>query len=422
MPARAGRAEGRSARSRPRGARRAAGGRRARRLTGALLAVLLSPFVQLAPRPPSTAGAATPTGGTAAASGTVWLCRPGLTPNPCTPGLSTTVYSPTLRPLRTTTPPAVRHPAIDCFYVYPTVSDQKTGNADLSIDPEERSIALYQVARYSQVCRIFAPIYRQVTLAAIGIGSPTTPPDSGLAFSSLESAFRDYLHNDNHGRGFVLIGHSQGAFILRQLIHKDIDPDPQLRSRLVSAILLGGNVLVKPGPSGVGGDFRHVPACRSARQTGCVIAFSTFDQPVPPNSLFGRPGGPGSSSAPHGSIVLCTNPAALGGGKGLVTPIVPTAPFAPGTSIAAGVALLHMQRPVPAPRTVWYSLPGAYRAYCSSTNGAHVLEVSAVDGAETLTPSPDPTWGLHLVDANIALGNLVQIVSSQATAYKARHS
>jgi hypothetical protein len=54
---------------------------------------------------------------------TVWLCQPGHKPDPCTPGLSTTVYSPTLKSLGVAHPQAVRKPKIDCFYVYPTVSD-----------------------------------------------------------------------------------------------------------------------------------------------------------------------------------------------------------------------------------------------------------------------------------------------------------
>src|SRR5581483_2077768 len=112
-----------------------------------------------------------------ASAKTVWLCFPGHRPDPCTPGLSTTVYTPTLKKVRVDHPKPVKHPAIDCFYVYPTVSGQKTGNANLKIDPVERSIALYQAARYSQYCRVFAPMYRQVTLAGIGQGTPTTKPD-----------------------------------------------------------------------------------------------------------------------------------------------------------------------------------------------------------------------------------------------------
>ena len=56
---------------------------------------------------------------------------------------------------------------MDCFYVYLTVSDQQTLLATKAKDPEIRSIALYQAARYSQHCRVFAPVYRQVTLAGL---------------------------------------------------------------------------------------------------------------------------------------------------------------------------------------------------------------------------------------------------------------
>src|SRR5579884_3114400 len=75
-----------------------------------------------------------------ASARTVWLCKPGQAHDPCTPGLSTTVYTPKLKRVRVEHPKAVAHPAIDCFYVYPTVSGQPTGNSNLHVDPEERSI------------------------------------------------------------------------------------------------------------------------------------------------------------------------------------------------------------------------------------------------------------------------------------------
>src|SRR5829696_7315452 len=97
----------------------------------------------------------------AAAPRVVWLCKPGLKHNPCNRGLRTTVFSPSGKKVRVERPRRVRRPKVDCFYVYPTVSDQLTSLANRHIDPEERSIALYQAARYSQYCRVFAPMYRQ---------------------------------------------------------------------------------------------------------------------------------------------------------------------------------------------------------------------------------------------------------------------
>src|ERR1700753_2145155 len=117
--------------------------------------------------------------GSAAAS-TPWLCRPGHAHDPCTPGLKTTRTSPTGATLGTFTPSTLRGRPVDCFYVYPTVSDQQTPLATKHIDPEERSIALYQAARYSSLCRVFAPMYRQVTLASL-FGGKTVISNQGYA-------------------------------------------------------------------------------------------------------------------------------------------------------------------------------------------------------------------------------------------------
>jgi hypothetical protein len=341
-----------------------------------------------------------------ASAKTVWLCKPGMANNPCTPSLTTTEFSPTGKKLGVDHPKVVKHPKFDCFYVYPTVSDQPGLNANLNIDPQESSIALYQAARYSQLCRVYAPMYRQATIG--GIGNPQQIATGfANAYVDVLAAWKDYLRHFNKGRPFVLVGHSQGSFHLRKLIAEQIDNKPALRKRLISAILLGGNVTVKKGKD-VGGDFKHVPACRSETQLGCVIAFSTFNQVPPADSKFGR-------TTTKGQQVLCTNPASLHGGSGLITPIEPTAPFAPGSSINAGIALLQL--PLPTAPTPFIALPGAYRAHCSTAAGANVLQIAPHAGAPVAKPSPDPTWGLHLVDANIALGNLLQIVSSEARAY-----
>jgi hypothetical protein len=383
------------------------------RTTKAVLAAaaLVMVACAIATGPASARGEATGSATTTPAGNgsTVWLCRPGLPDDPCNPPFATTRATPSGRPTGVVHPRTATDPKIDCFYVYPTVSDQKTGNADLSIDPTERSIALYQAARYSIDCRVFAPMYRQLTISSIsGQGAGADPQ---LAYDDVRRAWATYLRRFNHGRGVVLIGHSQGAFLLRRLIGSELDPHPAMRKLLVSAVLLGGNVTVRKG-SDRGGDFQHIRACHRATQVGCVIAFSTFDVVPPADSKFGRTATPGLQ-------VLCTNPAALGGGSGLLDPIFPTQPFAPGSSIAAGIQLLGST--VPDVHTPWVSSPGAYRAECSSAAGADVLEITPQSGAPTIHPSPDATWGLHLVDGNIALGNLIGVVHSQAMVYARSH-
>ncbi|MBN1530547.1 MAG: DUF3089 domain-containing protein [Thermoleophilaceae bacterium] len=341
----------------------------------------------------------------------VWLCKPGLKSNPCDPGLGTTYFSPTSKRLRVGKPRADRPPKVDCFYVYPTVSDQKTTLANKRIDPELRSIALYQTARYSQHCRVFAPVYRQVTLAGLlGGAEGGGELDRNVPYNDVREAWRTYLRKYNKGRGVVLVSHLQGTFVLRRLVAEEIDRKPKARRRLVSAILLGGNVTVKKGRDR-GGDFKKVRACRAKRQTGCVIAFSTFNATPPEDAVFGRTG-------EKGLEVLCTNPAALGGGSAPITPISPSAPFAPGTTIAAAIGISGVE--LPTAKTPWVEIPNAYTARCSPAGGADVLHIAARRGAPVYRPSPDPTWGLHLVDANIALGNLVSLVKTQIAAYESR--
>src|SRR3954453_12546249 len=247
----------------------------------------------------------------AAADKTKWLCKPGLKNNPCVSDLTTTI----LHTDGTTTTEHrknAKKPAVDCFFVYPTVSDQKTLNANRKIDPEIRAIADYQAARFSQVCRVWAPVYKQVTLKGITTPRSKETVAAGVkAYKSARAAWRDYIAHHNHGRGFILIGHSQGTFVLGQLLRDEIDGKPALRRRMVSALLLGGNVLVPKGKR-YGGDFKHVGACREPREVACVVAYSMFGDTPPDDAVFGRvaKGTKGGSKL----RVLCTNPAALRGG------------------------------------------------------------------------------------------------------------
>ncbi len=350
------------------------------------------------------------------AAGVEWLCRPGHAPDPCTDNLDATVIPRTGPDTRQPASPAA-DPPIDCFYVYPTVSPQPTTNANLAIDPAETGVARAQASRFSQACKVYAPMYRQLTLHAISAPGASTVSGLATAYADVVAAWKDYLANDNHGRGFVLIGHSQGAAMLIRLIKTQIDNDPSVRSHLVSAIVLGGNVTVPVGKV-VGGSFDHVPACTSTTETGCVIAYSSFDTTPPANSLFGRPGAGVSLLAGQGASaglqVLCVNPAAPGGGTGPLIPYFPSRTAASGIVAAAGQ--------LPALPTPWFTEPGLYTGTCMSQGGATWLQVSAPtvpgDPRTVVKETLGPTWGLHLVDVNIALGNLVDLVRAEAASYR----
>ncbi|HEX6116687.1 MAG TPA: DUF3089 domain-containing protein [Solirubrobacterales bacterium] len=355
--------------------------------------------------------------GATAEAKTAWLCKPGLADNPCDVGFDTTTVTPAGEPVGTKSPKA-KKPKVDCFYVYPTVSDDEGPNSDLEIDPEERSVALYQASRYSQHCRVFAPMYRQITLAALFSGEPITAEQAMLGYRDVLAAWRTYLKKHNDGRGVVFVGHSQGTLVLRNLLKQEVDPKRKVRRRVVSALLFGGNVLVAKGER-TGGDFEHIPSCRKGDQTGCVIAFSTFDEPVPADARFGRPDPDGFFGGdPATEDVLCTDPTKLDGSDGALRVLTPSEPFAPGSTIAAGTEAVGLPRPEVA--TTWIEFPTAYTGGCSSADDAHVLQIAPQPGAVDLNPIPNATWGLHLLDANVALGNLVDVAGRQARAYARR--
>ena len=115
--------------------------------------------------------------------------------------------------------------------------------------------------------------------------------------------------------------------------------------------------------------------------------------------------------------MLCTNPAALSGDRGALRTLTRTEDF-PGT-IGLTLLVLFAGMP-PDAATPWVQPQDHFTGRCVREDGANVLRIDGVGSARQPTPSPDPTWGLHLVDVNIAMGNLVTIVGRQSAAYLRR--
>lgn len=358
----------------------------------------------------------------------LWACHPAQTPNPCTEPLTTTILgSTTIQPrrvLRVEDPQPAPDPAVDCFFVYPTVVDEPRANAPLRSLPEVRAILRFQASRFSQLCDVYAPVYRQttvLTLAAreyLGARDEDVRAAADLAYADVRAAWRRYLAEDNRGRGILVIGHSQGSALLTRLLDEEVDDDPQLRARIVSAMLIGGNVATQRG-SRTGGDFEHLPTCASAGETGCVVAYSMYGTlPSGRTAIFGRVdtglraafGRPISDDL----AVACVDPVALAGDD-VLEPLTRSEAF-PGL-LGLGTELLYLGlRPRAA--TPWVRPGERYRATCQTANGVSHLRVRAANVA-TIVPfaSPTPDWGLHLADVNLALGNLLRVAEGQIAAY-----
>ena len=105
-----------------------------------------------------------------------WLCWTGKPGDACAIDLTTTVVkadgSESVEAFK-----ADPKAPIDCFYVYPTVSNDPGVLSDVHADAEELGVVKEQLARFGSKCRIYAPLYRQFTLTALRARMTGKPMD-----------------------------------------------------------------------------------------------------------------------------------------------------------------------------------------------------------------------------------------------------
>ena len=348
------------------------------------------------------------------AQDSAWICLPGRQ-DACGLPLATTALNPNGYGSTGAVVPN-KDAAVDCFYVYPTISRDTGLNSDLTPGIEENGAAAVQLARFGSVCRTYAPIYRQVTLAALprAFAGEDLSASFATAYGDVLAAWKDFLAHRSKDRPFVLIGHSQGSIHLLKLLAEEIEGRPEAK-RMLSAILLGWPVEVPEGKL-VGGSLKSTPLCSKVGETGCVITYMTFRAaaPPPPDAFLGR-------AARAGMTAGCTNPAALAGGGAKLDSYWFT--MAPPQQGAEPVVWSSQG----APATPFLRTEGLVTGECRHSGQAGWLAVAEnADPADTRTDripgdvyvmgKLNPGWGLHLVDMNVAQGDLIRLVEAQAAA------
>jgi len=340
-----------------------------------------------------------------------WLCLPGRA-DTCGGPLATTAlnangYGSTGQVLPD------REAKVDCFYVYPTVSRDPGVNSDLVPGLEEQATAAVQAARFGSVCKVHAPLYRQVTLAGLAraLGGEDLAAPTATAYGDVLAAWRDFLARRSKDRSFVLIGHSQGSIHLLKLLAEEIEGKP-VAKRMLSAILLGWTVEVPEGRK-VGGSLKSTPLCSRLGQRGCVVTYMTFraSSPPPADALLGRALRPGMTAG-------CTNPAALGGGKAKLDSYWFTlSPAQPGSDPVVWSSQ-------GAPPTPFLRTEDLVTGECRHKGQAGWLAVSEnadpkdsrsdrIPGDVYIAGKLNPGWGLHLADMSVAQGDLIRLIEAQ---------
>ena len=355
-----------------------------------------------------------------------WLCWPGRT-DACSGDNTATIVAASGKLTQETWKADPKAP-IDCFYVYPTVSNDPGVISDMIPNDEEHRVVEQQLSRFASRCRVYAPMYRQFTLTALRAMVTGQPLPGGVtpaaAAASRDTGYNDvvdawtyYLAHENKGRGVVLIGHSQGSGVLTRMIAAEIDGKAS-QKLLVSAILGGTNLPVEAGKDT--GYFKSIPVCHAAGQTGCVIPFASFRDTVPPpaNSRFGKPREPGSTL-----VAACANPANLAGGKGELHAYL--------SNVGNGQDPAGWVKGGPKIDTPFVSVPGLLTAQCVAKDGFTYLEIHVngdpadprlddIKGDVKLGSTVAKDWGLHLIDMNLTMGDLVEIVGQESKAWTAK--
>ena len=343
----------------------------------------------------------------------MWLCKPGLERDYCFDDTTATEATPDGR-----LEPVPREPTTnggtDCFYVYPTVAlSGPAGNQDdfSDITPMLDPL-LNQAAHFTSLCTVYAPLYRQVTLA--GFQSAQAEEYLEVAYEDVLDAFKHYMAQHNRGRQLVLMGHSQGTRLLRRLVQREIDGTPELLERLVVALLIGGDVFVPRGET-VGGSFENVPLCSHEEETGCAIAYRSYAEGFAPTG--------GTTGAflelPEGMDTACSNLGATGEGETRFgATYLPTFAHQPIFDVGAEVP--------PGVDTPFVLYKNFYAGECTQdATGASYLEIRVRPETDDQRTNPVPfdapllspsLLGLHVLDYNFPMAELTGLVRSKAAA------
>lgn len=189
--------------------------------------------------------------------------------------------------------------------------------ADAIQESSATAITNTQVSVFAACCNIYAPFYRQAALPEVLTADPASAERAlSVAYTDVEAAFDYYMANLNHGRPFILAGHSQGANLTLWLLEKRMNNPAYLR-RMVAAYVIGWSVTQDELDQ-----YPQLEMCNTATQTGCIVSYNS--QGPGATTSMARPGAVGVN--PLLSFWTTSNdtaPASANLGTVLMPPMVP---------------------------------------------------------------------------------------------------
>lgn len=176
--------------------------------------------------------------------------------------------------------PAATNKAVDVFYLYPTAWTSTNPNPEVcAIDNpsmlQQAPVAFSkQATAFETIGNIYAPFYRQANLTS---HSPSVV--AGIPTTDALAAFDYYIRHFNHGRPFIMAGHSQGANALSNVLAQYMQTHPSVLARMIASYVIGYPVTAQ-----YLADNPYLKFAEGSGDTGVIISYNTQAPTVPPGA------------------------------------------------------------------------------------------------------------------------------------------
>lgn len=163
----------------------------------------------------------------------------------------------------------------DVFLVCPTVY---LGGKDLPHNMDLNNAGIKETftgalnmerGMYNGDARMFAPFYRQASLAVYGLSWEKAEEYFEVAYGDVKAAFLYYFAHYNNGRPFILAGFSQGADMLLRLM-RDLFGDGRYSENFVAAYAIGWRLTAEDVSA-----YPQIKAAQAADDVGVVVSFNS---------------------------------------------------------------------------------------------------------------------------------------------------
>ena len=276
---------------------------------------------------------------------------------------------------------------VDVFLICPTVDTRsETNSFDLNDKLKGKFVSALDMEKgiYEESGRLYSPYYRQMSMNAYKLPVSEREKALEVAYGDVSAAFRWYLENENHGRGLILAGFSQGSQMCLELLKEYYSGDGAearaLRDSLIAVYAIGWSVTEEMAEA-----YPQIRPAQGETDTGVVISFDCEDGSLTDTLVI-----------PAGTAALSINPLNWR-----------TDGTAADAALCSGAVMSTGAEPI----------PGLCGAYIGARGELVVTGVSPADYPAVIDIFPEGAY--HIYDYMFFFTNLKDNVVARTAAWKA---